>query len=165
MRSPGNIGDKMVNNRTKRFMGWKDLIITPAIEFGILLLSLIPTIWLYSLTEISFFANVVIYYISMVLLTLAALKIIRVLFPIKEGIYSYDDNPLACYIWGLHEFLCVVNLNFQYINGLLPPPMRKIFYTFLGAKMGSGIISIGGRMVNPDLISIEENVLIGDNSL
>ncbi len=155
----------MANEATKRFMGWKDLIITPAVEVVILLISLIPTFWLNSFLESSLFANVVIYYVAMVLLTILALKIIRVLFPIKEGIYSYSDNPLACYIWGLHEFLCVVNLNLQYINGLLPPPMRKLFYTLLGAKMGSGIISIGGRLINPDLISIEENALIGDNAL
>ncbi len=43
--------------------------------------------------------------------------------------------------------------------------MRKLFYRALGATMGPGIISIGGRLVDPHLITIEESAMIGDDVL
>ena len=146
-------------------MSWKDLVITPGVESIILLASFFATSYLSSLIEFSLFAKIVIFYLWLVLWTVVALKIIRIFFPIEEGIYSYAENPLTCYIWNLHAFLCITNLSLHYINGLLPPPLRKFFYTLLGAKMGKGIISIGGRLVDPHLISIEENVMIGDDAL
>jgi hypothetical protein len=155
----------MANQKPNRFMGWKDLVITPAVELAILLISLASILSLSLWIPLSLFAKFILFYLIMIGWTLIALKVIRVLFPIKEGIYSYDANPLACYVWNLHAFLCITNLSLHYINGLLPPPLRKFFYILLGAKMGKGIISIGGRLVDPNLISIEENVMIGDDAL
>jgi hypothetical protein len=155
----------MATHESKRFMTWKDLVITPAVEFVILLVTFVCTCYLNNLIGLSLFANVIIFYLIMIVWTVLTLKIIRVLFPIREGVYSYSDNPLACYIWNLHAFLCITNLSLHYINGLMPPPLRKFFYMLLGAKMGKGIISIGGRLVDPNLISIEENAMIGDDAL
>jgi hypothetical protein len=152
-------------SRAKRFMGWKDLVITPAVQLGIFVIAAVGVVWLNQFFRFSFFANVVIFYVLMVAWTLLVLKVIRVLFPIREGVFSYADDPLACYIWNLHAFLCITNLWLQYINGLIPPPMRKLFYMMLGARMGKGIISIGGRLADPSLISIEENAMIGDDCL
>jgi len=152
-------------DRAKRFMTWKDMVITPAVETVILAASFLTTVYVNKLMELSLFGNVLLFYLFLVLWTMLALKIIRVVFPIEEGIHSYAEDPLACYIWNLHAFLCITNLSLHYINGLLPPPLRKVFYILLGAKMGKGIISIGGRLVDPHLISIEENAMIGDDAL
>ena len=149
----------------KRFMGWKDLVITPAVEFALLGVSFGCTVYLSSVLNLGLFAEFLIFYLLLVAWTILVLKIIRSLFPLKEGVYSYDDDPLTCYIWNLHAFLCITNLSLHYINGLLPPPTRKLFYALLGAKMGKGIISIGGRLVDPNLISVEENAMIGDDAL
>jgi hypothetical protein len=148
-----------------RFMGWKDLVITPAVETAVLAISFLSVSILNRLVTADLFANVLLFYTVMIFWTMTVLKIIRELFPIKEGIYSYDDNALTCYIWNLHAFLCITNLSLHYINGLLPPPLRKLFYAALGAKMGKGIISIGGRLVDPHLITVEENAMIGDDAL
>lgn len=146
-------------------MSWKDLVITPAVETLILAISFISVFILNRFISLSMFANAALFYGIMIFWTLLGLKIIRVLFPIKEGVFSYSNNPLACYIWNLHAFLCITNLSLHYINGLLPPPLRKLFYSALGAKMGKGIISIGGRLVDPHLITIEESAMIGDDTL
>lgn len=148
-----------------RFMTWKDLVITPAVETAILAISYLSVVVLNRLDGFSLFANALLFYLLMIIWTLLALKIIRVLFPIREGVYSYGDGALTCYIWNLHAFLCITNLGLHYINGLLPPPMRKLFYSALGAKMGRGIISIGGRLVDPHLITVEESAMIGDDAL
>jgi hypothetical protein len=148
-----------------RFMSWKDLVITPLVETAILTISYFSVLLLNRLDAFSLFTNVVLFYVLMIIWTLLALKIIRVLFPIREGIFSYADSSLTCYIWNLHAFLCITNLSLHYINGLLPPPTRKLFYSALGAKMGRGIISIGGRLVDPHLITVEESAMIGDDAL
>jgi hypothetical protein len=148
-----------------RFMGWKDLVVTPAVELGVLSITFISVLILNRFSVVSLFANFLLFYFLMIFWTLIVLKIIRVLFPIKEGVYSYEDNALTCYIWNLHAFLCITNLSLHYINGLLPPPIRKLFYSALGANMGKGIISIGGRLVDPHLITIEESAMIGDDAL
>src|ERR1051325_4317310 len=149
----------------KRFMGWKDLVITPAVEFALLGITLACTVYVGRLFSLGLFAEFLIFYVLLVAWTILALKVIRVLFPLKDGVYSYDDDALTCYIWNLHAFLCITNLSLHYINGLLPPPTRKLFYGLLGAKMGKGIISIGGRLVDPNLISVEESAMIGDDAL
>lgn len=155
----------MTTKAASRFMSWKDLVITPAVETIILAISFISVFILNRFISLSMFANAALFYGIMIFWTLLGLKIIRVLFPIKEGVFSYSNNPLACYIWNLHAFLCITNLSLHYINGLLPPPLRKLFYSALGAKMGKGIISIGGRLVDPHLITIEESAMIGDDTL
>jgi hypothetical protein len=155
----------MKTNRHIRFMGWKDLVVTPAVEVAILAISFASVLLLNRLVSAGLFANAILFYIMLLFWTLLTLKIIRVSFPMREGVYSYSDNPITCYIWNLHAFLCITNLSLHYINGLLPPPLRKLFYAALGAKMGKGIISIGGRLVDPHLITVEEYAMIGDDAL
>ena len=146
-------------------MGWRDLTITPAVELGILLVSGLCTLLLYRRYDLSLFADLVLFYGFLVMWTLVALKGLRVVFPFREGIYSYATHPLETYLWTLQAFLCITNLNLFYENALVLPPLRKVFYQLLGARMGKGIISIGGRLGDPSLITVEENVIIGDEAL
>jgi len=146
-------------------MGWRDLTITPAVELGILLLSGLCTLWLHRRYGFSLFANLVLFYGFLIAWTLAVLKFLRVVFPLREGTYSYTRQPHETYLWTLQAFLCITNLSLFYENALLPPPLRKPFYQLLGARMGKGIISVGGRLADPYLITIEEGVMIGDEAL
>jgi len=156
----------METSRHIRFMGWKDLVITPAVEVAILVMTFLSVLLLNRLVSASLFANAISFYLLMLFWTLLTLKIIRVIIPINEGVYSYGDNSLACYIWNLHAFLCITNLSLHYNNGLLPPaPMRKFFYILLGAKMGRGVIAIGGKLLDPSFITIGENTIIGEDAL
>ena len=148
-----------------RFMSWRDLVVTPAVEVTILFLVFVSVVLVNRLLSISLFANAILYYVMLLFWTLITLKIIRVFFPIKDGVYSFSDNSLTCYVWNLHAFLCITNLTLHYNNALLPPPLRKLFYHCLGAKMGRGIISIGGKLLDPNFITIAENTMIGEDAL
>ncbi len=148
-----------------RFMSWRDLVVTPAVEVTILFVAFVSVVLVNRLLSISLFANAILYYVMLLFWTLITLKIIRVFFPIKDGVYSFSDNSLTCYVWNLHAFLCITNLTLHYNNALLPPPLRKLFYHCLGAKMGRGIISIGGKLLDPNFITIAENTMIGEDAL
>jgi len=146
-------------------MGWRDLTITPAVEAGIFFLSGLCTLWLHRHYDLSLFANLVLFYGFLATWTLVVLKFIRIMYPLREGTYSYARHPRETYLWTLQAFLCVTNLILFYENALLPAPFRKPFYQLLGARMGKGIISIGGRLQDPYLVTLEENVIIGDEAL
>ena len=149
----------------KRFMGWRDLTITPAVETGIFLLSGLCTFLLHHRYQFGLFANLLLFYGFLVAWTLVVLKVLRVVFPLREGTYSYARHPRETYLWTLHAFLCITNLSLFYENALLPPPLRKLFYQLLGSRMGRGIISIGGRLSDPYLVTLEETVIIGEEAL
>ena len=152
-------------NSTPRFMNWRDLIISPAVEFLIFAISALCTYAVHQRYHPDFFVECLFFYGIMVGWTLLALKIIRWALPLKEGVYVYSDNPSVCYRWNLHGLLCATNLGLHYVNALMPTPLRKTFYQLLGAKMGKGIIMIGGRLFDPQFITLEENVMIGDDAL
>ena len=46
----------------KRFMGWKDLVITPAVEIALVTISLLCTIYVGSLFALGLFAKVLVFY-------------------------------------------------------------------------------------------------------
>ena len=85
--------------------------------------------------------------------------------PMRRGIYSYETSPWVFYCWRLHSFLCSTNLSFQYNNGLLPPFLRKYFYCLLGANIGKGATTIGGRLLDPYMITIHDTTRLGDDVL
>ena len=145
-------------------MSWRDLTITPLVEFSIFGSAFAIAWSVRGLYDLSFFAACVVFYATVVLLTLITLKLIRSLFPIKPGIYTFRRRPWPCYVWNLHEFLCGTNLNRYYFHGLVPFALKKFFYRLLGARMGKGIVAIGGLLLDPSLIAIEENVIVGAGS-
>src|SRR5437867_7578662 len=100
-----------VTGRSNRFMSWKDLVVTPMVETVILALSFFTVLFINRAISVSLLTNALAFYIAMIVWTIIFLKIIRTVFPIKEGIYSYNEKPLACYIWNLYTFLSIVNLN------------------------------------------------------
>jgi hypothetical protein len=141
------------------------MVISPLVEIGIVTISLFMVCGFNHIREFGFFSDLLLFYISLVILTFIVLKIVRLICPLKPGVYRYSENPKECYIWNLQGFLFVTNLSLLWVNGLVPIPFRKLFYQLLGAKMGSGLISIGGMISDPSLIEIEENVLIGHDAL
>src|SRR5258708_5349136 len=118
-----------------RFMSRKDLIITPSI--WLLTLSL-PLVWIHLMNQRqawSLFFNTVIYVFSVVAVTLAVMKVIRMIVPLREGIYRLSDGSPVAAAWNIHGFLAITNLSFQANSALIPPPFRKFFYQLLGATM------------------------------
>ena len=146
-------------------MSWKDVIITPAVSFGICLVAFLCTWAFHDRYKPDLFASALIFYVSMTAWTLLVLKILRTLFPIKDGVYSLTRNADIYYLYNLYSFLCITNLCLLFVNGLLPPFFRQFFYRMLGVKTGNGIVFIGGRLWEPHRITIEEGAMIGDEAM
>lgn len=151
------------NRKKQSSVGWEDFIITGTIEILILSTSFFLVLQIHRWHALSLFSWLLLIYCNMVILTLVVLKIIRTLFPLEEGIYSFGERPMF-YIWNLQGYLCFTNLFLQYDFGILPMQMKKFFYQLLGAKMGKGMIPIYGKLINPAFITIEEGVVIGPDA-
>ena len=141
------------------------MVLTPLASFTISVISWIEVIFVSKIWPIDFLGGAVLFYFFLVVETLVLLRIFRSFIQIKEGVYTYRKHPWICWLWNVHSFLCFTHLFFPYYAGLIPPPLKKFFYRMLGAKMGAGIISIGGRISDPYLVSVEESAMIGDDVL
>ncbi len=145
-------------------MTWRDLIITPAIEGLLFFISIKAGLYTYRQRPDLFLAFIV-SYATLIFGTVVVLIILRRIAPVREGKFSREEEPGRFYVWKLHQFLSLINLYIHYQNSLLPPPIRKFFSRLLGAKMGKGLISIGGLMIDPYLIEVQENAMIGRDVL
>jgi acetyltransferase-like isoleucine patch superfamily enzyme len=52
-----------------------------------------------------------------------------------------------------------------YSNCLVAIPFRKFFYQLLGSRIGKGVVTIAGKLLDPPLISLGDNVIIGEESI
>jgi acetyltransferase-like isoleucine patch superfamily enzyme len=144
------------------FMSWRDLVITPLVWFGLLALAVVATFfigpdgWLIPL----------VFYAVLAALTFAALKVMRMAWPLPEGTYRASTHARELYRYNLYSFLIITFLFPVFLNPLIPPPFRKLFYRLTGTRFGKGIISIGGRIADPHhLVTVEEGAIIGDDAL
>jgi hypothetical protein len=152
-----------------RFATWRDNVVSPLVEVAILSLSFgglrLAEAFFPQVRAYSGLGKALLFYLAVLILTLIALKILRVLYPFEAGTFSYREDSFRCYIWNLYGFLFTTNLFFLRIPGLVPVPLRKPFYQLLGATMGRGIISISGQLEDPYFTTIEENAIIGHDAL
>lgn len=135
------------------------------VELALLAVSAGAAIALHRWRPGEFFVSAVVFYATLMAATAAFLAALRRGWPFKEGRFPVRECPWIFYRWKLHNFLCMTNLFLHYQNSLLPPPVRKFFSRWLGARVGKGLISIGGLTVDPYLIDIEEGALIGHEAL
>lgn len=96
--------------------------------------------------------------------TLAVLRGIRSFVPLVPGTYTPGEHPRVLFAWRVFNYLAMNNLFFHYQNGLLPSHMRKFFSRWLGMNAGGGIISIAGVVVDPYLITLEEDTMVGQDA-
>jgi len=149
----------------KSLLNWRDLFFTVPIEMSLLLLSFLAAYAGHHAWHLGLFADVLVFYITLMGLTIITLKIVRTIFPPMDGHFTQKDHPNVLYIWRLINFLSMTNLFLHYQCSLLPTPIRKFFSQLLGAQIGKGLISIGGLIVDPYAITIEEEALIGHEAL
>ncbi len=97
--------------------------------------------------------------------TLIVLKLMLMRTPLLPGRYTVKEHPKVRRLWQVFNFLAMNNLFFHYQNGLLPPPVRKFFSRALGAKIGPGLISIAGPILDPYLITLGEDTMLGQDSI
>ncbi len=154
-----------MKHKTGKFMSWRDLIISPLTQLSILVVSGYITYIVAHTFRLDLVLSLILFYVLMIILTICFLRIFLIFSNLKAGTYTYTKNPKECYAWNLFGYLCITNLSLIYTNELLPIPFRKFFYAALKAKMGSGIISIGGKITEPYMTTIEEDAVIGDGAL
>jgi len=148
-----------------RFMSWRDMVFTPLVSGSIITLAVVSTWLIQQRYLLDSFLCFVAFFILQTLFTLIALKILRIVLPMKEGTYNYQDHPLACFGWNLYGFLCITHLNLFYDKILLPIPFRKGFYQLMGSSIGGGIIPISGQLLDPHLITLGTNSHIGEDAM
>lgn len=147
------------------FMTWRDMVITPAIQTAILGLAAAVTYSMHVALDTGAFGMTVVFAVAVFALTIVALKVVRALHPLEPGVYAPAIRPVSCYVWNLTGFLLITNLAFLYTNGLVPLLLRKAFYQLLGAKFGKGVMPVAGRIQDPWLVTVEENAILGEESL
>lgn len=148
-----------------KFMGWRDAVVTPVVMTSILALSGAVTWFAASLATLGLFSKVLVFFAANTAITMAVVRLIARAFLRRPGVFSYRRHSSTCYAWNLASFLSITFLWFGISTGLLPPPLRQVFYSLLGAEIGPGIVSIGGRLTEPWLVSIGEAAMIGDGAL
>lgn len=135
-----------------------------AIEVALVALALGATVALDRRTPLEPFAAVLVAYGAFALGTLGVLRAIRAIVPLTPGDYTEAAHPRVLLAWRMFNYLAMNNLFFHYQNGLLPSHMRKFFSRWLGMKAGGGIISIAGVVVDPYLITLEEDTMVGQDA-
>lgn len=166
-RSPQNYIEQGKRNREdpEQVIGWRDLTYTPPLEAALIIISAAVAWLTHRLWHLGLFADVLVFMSIFMALTIFTIKILLKLFPPTEGRFNRVDHPEIVYVWGLINFLMMTNLFLYYQANLLPIPLRKFFSRLLGAKMGKGLINIGGLVVDPYLVTIEEEALLGVDAL
>jgi hypothetical protein len=154
----------MVVPALNRFQSWKELVFTSLTETGILLAAGFGAWRLHQACRCSALESFLAFYLFAQVITLLVLKVLRTFYPPREGIHRTDSTQY--YVYSLSGFLLIVNMNLVYFNRVIPPPLCKFFYRLLGARMGKGILPVGGYIADPHgLIRVEEDAIIGWDAL
>ncbi len=146
-------------------MSWRDLVITPAVQTGILLVAGGLTWVLHDVWALGGLASFAAFWILQTVLTIVALRCIRWIVPLRPGAYLFDRHIGTLHAWNMIGYLSVTNLSWLYLTSLIPPPLKPLFYRLLGARFGKGIIPLGGRMDDPWLMEMGEETMLGANAL
>lgn len=145
-----------------KFFNSKDLLIALSAELVICAPAGAASWYVVVQKEAGAFVCLVTFWLVMMATAIVFLKILRTVFPMRPGIYSYLNRPVTTYVWTLNSFICATNLGILYNHpSLMPSPIKKIFYQMLGARLGKGQMMIGGRLTDPHLITIEAGAVIG----
>lgn len=142
----------------------REAAVLAAVEIALMALAVGATVLIDRVFPLEPFAFVLLAYGVFGGGTLAVLRIVRGIVPLVPGAYTPEDHPRVLFAWRVFNYLAMNNLFFHYQNGLLPAHMRKFFSRWLGMKAGGGIISIAGVVVDPYLITLEADTMVGQDA-
>ena len=130
-------------------------------------LSLISTIFFSTLfsvpIEFSGIVKVALFIFLLFIWTGFALKLVRLIWPLKEGIFPIDKGSDGIF-WKLQGFLYIFNIGLFMNTYLVPINLRGLIYSFLGAKIGKSVM-IGGKILEPPLVQIGDYTQLGEDTL
>ena len=145
-----------------RFQSPLDLTVTPAVLVGLCLLATLLTGLMRPYLPAGFAVTVLLWYTSLVAVTLLFLKVLRQFFPYRPSKLTASRHKWELYRYNLLGFLMVTVLAPLHLTSVIPPPLRKYFLMLLGLRAGKGVINIAGIIAEPhSLVSIGEGAIIG----
>jgi len=86
--------DACIETKYNRFCTWKDLVITPFAEFVIVVLSVAGIAFIGRFFTLGIADCLVLFLLFQGIVALIFLKVIRILFPLKEGTFRIPENDL-----------------------------------------------------------------------
>ncbi|MBW2730820.1 MAG: hypothetical protein JRH20_00420 [Deltaproteobacteria bacterium] len=112
--------------------------------------------------SMSLFASLLAFGITLFFETLLMMWFIRSVAPMRGGVFAPGSSTRIA--WNLIGFLDT-NLGWCGQGGLMPVPLRKLYYRARGCSIGAGLVIIGGRLGDPYLVTIGREAMIGDGAL
>jgi len=153
-----------MNTSSGRFGPRAEVTVLAVVEVVLTALAVGATVLLDRVFPLEPFAFVLVAYGVFAGGTMVVLRIVRGIVPLVPGVYSPEENPRVLFAWRVFNYLAMNNLFFHYQNGLLPAHLRKFFSRWLGMNAGGGIISIAGVVVDPYLITLEADTMVGQDA-
>jgi acetyltransferase-like isoleucine patch superfamily enzyme len=146
-----------------RFMGWRDLVITPSVEALVLLAAAAPTWLLARHFGLGAIETALVFYVAQFAVAIALIRLVHAAWPPREGVHT--ARSWALYSNQLVGFIATLNVHALFCVDAIPPFARQYLYRLLGARFGRGIAIVSGRILDPWLVTIERGALIGDGAL
>ncbi|MBK8576353.1 MAG: hypothetical protein IPN90_11985 [Elusimicrobia bacterium] len=157
-----SVKGKSPGSGRKKFLGWTDLTIKPALE--VVLIALAAGLTGFVLPRSTWFTGVA----GLVFLTLVqvgslqVMTILRWVGRFEAGVYPFHVGSPRTFIWTVYYYLIVMNVFPLYQTRFLPPVGRRWLSQIMGARVGEG--SMDGFLYDPYLVQLDDGATIGDES-
>ncbi|MDL1988237.1 MAG: hypothetical protein LWX08_11405 [Deltaproteobacteria bacterium] len=147
---------------------WKDYLLTGIvlwiviladffiIHISVLLVKQLPLEYQGIVRILTFFV------VFFILLGVVYARILRIIRPFHDVIFSSSDQSLRCLLWKQTVF--TYEWTASILAYITPVLLRPFLYRMLGAKLGKGVL-IGGKIVEPQMVTMGDYSFAGEMSL
>lgn len=97
-----------------------------------------------------------------ILLGVVYAKILRLICPFEDSVFSSNDQSLRCLLWKQTVF--TYEWTASILAYITPVLLRLFLFRMLGAKLGKGVL-IGGKIVEPQMVTMGDYSFAGEMSL
>lgn len=146
----------------------KDIVLSGSLLLFVFLTSLYICHFIYSeLLVPSDFHGIIavlIFFLLVILFSIAVGRAINFLWPIQQGTFDLQSGAWSIQIWKTLGFLNLFNLSLLIHTYLCPVNLRGFVYWLLGTPVGKYSM-IGGKIIEPLMVSLGDEVILGEDSL
>jgi len=100
--------------------------------------------------------------VFLILLGVVYPRILRLISPPADVLFSSNDNSMQCIAWKQTVF--TYEWTATILTYVTPVILRPILFRLLGAKLGKGVL-IAGKIVEPEMVEIGDYSFTGEMSL
>lgn len=146
----------------------KDIVLSGSLLLFIFLTSLFVCHFIYSErlfpSDFQGIIAVLIFFLLVILFSIAVGRAINFLWPIEQGTFDLQSGAWSIQIWKTLGFLNLFNLSLLIHTYLCPVNLRGFVYWLLGTPVGKYNL-IGGKIIEPLMVSLGDEVILGEDSL